>query len=322
MRADRLLSLLLLLQTKGPMTARELADRLEVSQRTIYRDLTALDTAGVPVRTAPGPGGGCALMDGYRTDLTGLTEAEVSALFTGFVGGPPADLGLSKALQTAWLKITAALSLEQRRDAEHVRQRVHLDAAGWFQPQEAVPHLRVIQEAVWQDRRLHLTYRRGNGTRLERLVDPYGLVAKASVWYLVAAEKGETRVYRVSRVLSAVLSEEQFERPPGFSAATYWADWCPRFEASLPRYPVTVRVAPAAVPILPRLLGEGVNALLERAGPPDADGWIVLSLTFDSPEVARSYLLCFGTDVRVLEPQEVRDGVVDMAARIVASYAR
>lgn len=322
MRAGRLLSLLMLLQSQGRMTAQKLAEELEVSERTIYRDLDALSAAGVPVYAERGPGGGCALLDNYRTNLTGLTKDEVRALFMLSIPGPLADLGVSHELKTALLKMSAALPAAQRRGIEHVRQRVHLDATGWFQPEEPVPHLRTVQEAVWQDRKLYVKYRRGDGTYSERLVDPYGLVAKASVWYMVRAVDGRIGVYRVSRVQDAVLSEEHFKRPGEFDLAAYWTEWCAEFEASRPCYPFTLRVAPEFLPTLPQIFGEGVRALIARAGPPDAEGWITLSLTLETLEMARSYVLGFGALVEVLEPRELRDSVLDFAARIVAFYTR
>lgn len=322
MRADRLLALLMLLQSRERMTAQKLAEELEVSERTIYRDLDALSAAGVPVYAQRGPGGGCALLDSYRTDLTGLTEDEARALFMLSIPGPLADLGVSQELKAALSKMSAALPAAQRRDAEHVRQRVHLDATGWFQPEEPVPHLRTIQEAVWGDRKLDIKYRRADSTPGERVVDPYGLVAKASIWYMVAAVGEQMRVYRVSRVQAATLTEEPFERPKGFDLASYWTEWCAEFEASRPRYPFTLRVAPEFIPVLPQVFGEGVHALIAQAGPPDAEGWLTLSMTLETLGMARSYVLGFGTMVEVLEPQELRDSVLDFASRIVAFYTR
>src|SRR2546421_4306828 len=139
MRADRLLSLLMLLQIRGRLPAHELAKRLEVSERTIYRDIEALSAAGVPVYTESGPGGGCMLAEGYRTNLTGLTEAEVRTLFLPGMSAALADLGVSKALEAAMLKLLAALPTAQRHDAERVRQRLYMDAVGWFHSNEAVP---------------------------------------------------------------------------------------------------------------------------------------------------------------------------------------
>ncbi len=319
MRADRLLSLLLLLQTRGRMPARELAERLEVSERTIYRDLDALSGAGIPVYAERGPAGGCALLDSYRTNLTGLTEAEVCALFMVSILSPVADVAMSKALRGAWLKLVAALPPERRHGAEHVRQRIHLDPTEWFQPGEPAAHLRPIQEAVWRDRRLALTYRRGDGTRLQRIVDPYGLVAKASTWYLAAAAGGEVHVYRISRVLAARMLEEGFQRPADFDLAAFWSEWCARFLASIPSYPVTLGAAPGAIPALERIFGEAVRAQLASAAP-GADGRVALSLTFDSLQVARAELLELGTMVEVLAPTELRASMRDWAAEIAGLY--
>jgi predicted DNA-binding transcriptional regulator YafY len=321
MRADRLLALLLLLQSRGRMTAAELSRRLEVSERTVYRDLSALGTAGVPVYAERGPGGGCGLMDGYRTNLTGLTEDEARSLFMAGSLKPLADLGLSVAAEGALLKLLAALPSRYRDDAERARQRLHLDPAGWDQAEEEVPHLRTIQRAVWYDRRLLLTYRKGNGQVVERRIDPLGLVAKSSIWYLVARQSGEMRVFRVSRTLAAVLLDEPSERPEDFDLQTYWERWRDDFKASLPRYPVTVRVSPKLVTVLPRVYGERMRSLVGQAGPPDGEGWQTLSVTFESLEVARMELLSFGTLVEVLEPEELRASLANLATSVAEFYA-
>jgi predicted DNA-binding transcriptional regulator YafY len=310
----------MLLQTKGRVTAQSLADELEVSERTVYRDLDALSAAGVPVYAQRGPGGGCALLDSYRTTLTGLAEDEVRALFMLTIPGPLAELGVSQELKAALLKVSAAVPAAYRREIENVRQRIHLDAAVWFQPEEPVPHLRTIQVAVWEDRRLAMTYRRGDGSLVERLVEPYGLVAKAGVWYLVRVVKGHLGVYRVSRVQTAELTEERFDRRDGFDLAAFWADWCAEFEASLPSFPVILRVAPELLPTLPAIFGEGIHAVIGQAGPPDRDGWIALSLTFEHMDMARRVVLGFGAMVEVLEPEALRESVIDFATQIVAFY--
>jgi predicted DNA-binding transcriptional regulator YafY len=322
MRADRLLILLLLLQTNGRVTAQTLAKRLEVSERTIYRDLEALSLAGVPVYAERGPGGGWKLLEDYRTNLTRLTETEVNTLFMSGIAGPIADLGLGKAGEDALLKLLAALPTVYRRNAERARQRIHLDAAGWFHREEEVPYLQVVQEAVWNDRRLRLTYQRGDLDLVERFVDPYGLVAKASIWYLVAASSGEMRVYRVSRIQAVEMTEEGFDRPADFVLRAFWAQWSAEFEMSLWRYPVTLRVAPDAVPILTHVLGDWVQALVKQADPPDTEGWITLSLLFEGLPEARSRLLGLGTMIEVLEPQELRDSLAEFAARIANFYIR
>jgi predicted DNA-binding transcriptional regulator YafY len=238
------------------------------------------------------------------------------------VAGPIADLGLGKAGEDALLKLLAALPTVYRRNAERARQRIHLDAAGWFHSEEEVPYLQVVQEAVWNERRLRLTYQRGDLDLVERLVDPYGLVAKASIWYMVAASAGEMRVYRVSRIQAVEMTEEGFGRPADFDLRAFWAQWSAEFEKSLWRYPVTLRVAPGAVLILTHVLGDWVQALVKQADPPDAEGWITLSLLFEGLPQARSRLLGLGTMVEVLEPQELRDSLAEFAARIAIFYGQ
>ena len=325
MRADRLLSLLLLLQTRGRMTARELAEELEVSVRTVYRDIDALSGAGVPVYTERGPGGGCALIDGYRTNLTGLTADEVRALFMLSIPGSLAELGVGRELRAALLKISAALSAERRRHEAWVRQRIHLDWSWSLQAEEPVPHLKTIQQAVWEDRKLCLTYRLQYGSyaeRFEREVDPYGLVAKAGIWYLVCAGDNRIRVYRVSRLLDVRIADDYFERPADFDLAAYWSAWCAEQEGSRARYPVTVRVSPALVAELPQHFGEGIRDKIAEAGPADGEGWITLTLPFERLETARERILGFGGAVQVLEPLALRRSILDFATQIVALHAR
>ncbi len=319
MRADRLLSILLLLQVHRRMTAHELARRLEVSERTIYRDMEALSAAGIPVTAERGAGGGCILLEAYRTNLTGLNEAEIQTLFLTRPARLLADLGLNQASEAALIKLLAALPSMRRRDAEYVRQRIHVDVAGWHQAEEAVPCLPTLQEAVWQERKLYLTYQRNDGTIVERLVDPLGLVAKGSAWYLVAAVEDELRTYRVSRMHAARVTDQACVRPRGFDLAAYWAQSSAQFIANLPRYGVTVRIAAG---VLQRVYRAGGYARVEQAGPPDEDGWIKLHFLFDTEEVACGYLLSFGTQVEVVEPQELRERIIDLAASVVAFYAR
>lgn len=321
MRADRLLSLLMLLQVRGQMTASELAEELEVSARTIYRDLDALSAAGIPVYAQRGPGGGCALLEHYRTNLTGLKEGEVRALFSLAVSGLLADLGVQEASESARRKLLAALPIPFQQDAQRVQKRLYLDASGWFQPEEPVPYLRLVQDAVWQSRRLRMRYRTADGTWIKQLVDPYGLVAKAGVWYVVAAAGGQIRVYRVSRVQEAALAEGTFERPASFDLASFWREWAAAFEKKLGQYGVTLRVAPQAGPALVAALGEGVYDLLTRADPVDEAGRQVIHLTFASVEDAARQLLGLGQLVEVIAPDELRERMRKMARRVAALYA-
>lgn len=318
MRADRLLSILLLLQTHRRLKARELAARLEVSERTIHRDMEALGAAGVPVVAERGTGGGWMLLEGYRTNLTGLNEAEARALF---LAGPTrllADLSLDKASEAALIKLLAALPDVYRRDAEFVRQRIHVDVTGWGSNEEAFPCLNTIQEAVWKERKLRLTYGRDGDCTSERLVDPLGLVAKGSVWYLVAGVEGEVRSYRVSRVRSAEITELPSSRPEGFDLAAFWTHSAAQFKAHLPRYRATLRVHASVIPRLPYA---GRFVRIERVETAEDDGWARVSMRFQFAEEACEYVLSFGTQVEVLEPPELREQVVKMAESVVAFYS-
>jgi predicted DNA-binding transcriptional regulator YafY len=322
MRADRLISILMLLQTRGQMTAQALAGKLEVSERTIYRDLDALSASGVPIYAERGPGGGCTLLESYRSNLTGLNEEELRALFMVSVPGPLDDLGMKKALEAAQLKLSATLSAGRREAVDRVRQRIFLDASGWFYPPEPVPYLEIIQEAVWDNRRLRTVYRRSDGQWSTYLLEPYGLVAKAGIWYMVAG-MGHARgplTYRISRIQEASLTESTFERPANFDLASYWPTHVKRFETSQTQYSATLRVSGAFIPRLAHFLGEGVQQVIEQAGLADESGCVTLTLSFKSLEEARMYVLGFGTAVEVIAPQELKAHAIQFAQEILTFY--
>lgn len=320
MRADRLLSIVLLLQSRGRLTARELAARLEVSPRTIQRDMEALSAGGVPVVAERGAGGGWSLLGEYRTSLTGLNDDELHTLFVTRPTRVLADLKLGQAAERALLKLLAALPSVRRDGAEHARQRVHIDVAGWHRPEESAPLLATLQEAVWRGLQLRITYARGGGCdAVERVVDPLGLVAKGSVWYLVASVGGEVRSYRASGVRSAEPTGTTAVRPEGFDLAEFWEKSAEQFRAHLPHYRVTARVREDVVPRLPY---GGRFARVERRGERDAEGWVEVALRFDSEEMACEYALGFGTLLEVLEPPALREKVLEAARGVVALYER
>ncbi|MFI5272695.1 MAG: helix-turn-helix transcriptional regulator [Ktedonobacterales bacterium] len=316
MRADRLLSILLLLQVHRRLTARELARRLEVSERTIHRDMGALGSAGVPVLAERGSGGGWSLIESYRTNLTGLNGAEIQALFATQPPRVLADLGLGKASEAALIRLLAALPAISRRGAEEARQRVHVDTAGWRQEAEPAPCLPLVQEALWHDRRLRITYRRGE-SGVERTVDPLGLVAKGNAWYLVAAVDGEPRTYRVSRIMGASVLEEPAERPAGFDLAQFWQRSSTSFTANLPRYCATVRMAPQAHE---HLGSTGIHLRIVREDAPDADGWTTFALEFETERQATAFALAFDDQIEALDPPELRARVMRSAERALALY--
>jgi predicted DNA-binding transcriptional regulator YafY len=311
----------MLLQARGRLTAQDLADELEVSVRTIYRDIDALSAAGVPVYCERGPGGGCELLDRYRTTLTGLTQDEVRALLMLTIPAPFIDLGISQDLRAALFKMAASLPAARRLDEERIRQRFYLDSVGWSSTGEPVPHLKTIQEAVWQDLRLRITYRLPFETHAEWVVEPYGLVAKAGAWYLVCARHGYVRTHRVSLVVDAYATGETFQRPPDFCLAQYWRAWCDEYEGNRPDYPVKVRVAPELVRFLPQHFGEAIRGAIASAGPADEEGWLTVVLPFETRWAAHRQLLSYGRAIEVLEPVALREMIVDYATQIVALYA-
>jgi predicted DNA-binding transcriptional regulator YafY len=320
MRASRLVTLLLLLQTRGRLTAAELARELEVSERTVHRDVEALSEAGVPVYAERGPHGGVQLVDGYRTRLTGMTGDEAEALFLSGLPGPAAELGLGTVVTAARLKVLAALPTELRVRASRLVERFFLDAAGWFRGAEEVPHLSTLAEAVWESRRVTIDYERGD-QNVGRVLEPLGLVLKAGTWYTVAMVDGEPRTYRVSRVTAAALSDEQFERPRNFDLAAFWAESSAAYERELPRLPVVVRVAPDRIGSLADFVGNKAVEGAEVLDEPDPDGWTRLRLRVDWPDEAPGRLLALGGDLEVLEPVEVRERLVALARGAVARHA-
>ncbi|MFI7420112.1 helix-turn-helix transcriptional regulator [Nonomuraea sp. NPDC049684] len=308
MRASRLLSLLLLLQTRGRMTAPELAAELEVSIRTVYRDVEALSAAGVPVYADRGPAGGYQLLDGYRTRLTGLTAEEASSLFLAGLPGPAAELGLADVAATAELKLLAALPPEPRSQASRMRERFLLDVPSWYRSADDVPHLSDVAEAVWEQRPLHMTYRRWGQREVDRVIHPYGLVLKGGSWYLVAAPpEGSPRTYRVSRILTVEQLPGRFRRPEGFELAAFWRAYAKEFRERMYTAEAVIRLAPGREDLLAYTMGSDVvAAALAAAGEPDPEGWRTITVPVESLTHARWLLLRMGADVEVLEPAELR----------------
>jgi predicted DNA-binding transcriptional regulator YafY len=314
-QADRLLSILMLLDAQRRMTARELAEKVEVSVRTIYRDVDALSAAGVPVFATRGNGGGCCLPDGYHLRLSGLTSREAQALSLPGPARVLADLGLAGVADLAARKLIHALPTALRQEAEAARERIVVEAAGWDAPQESVEHLGVLQAAVWQEQRVALRYRRADGSWVERLVDPLGLVAKGSVWYLVAAVDADVRTYRVSRVQDVRLTGQAIIRPRDFDLAAFWRAASADFKARLPRYATLMRVASSVLPAVRQVRRVSIDA--EQSDGPDH---VRAGLAFDSVDDAAAFALTWGRDVEVLQPVELRQQVASAARELARRY--
>jgi predicted DNA-binding transcriptional regulator YafY len=304
MRASRLVSFLMVLQTRGQLTAEELAERLDVSERTVQRDAQALAEAGVPIVSVRGPAGGYRLERGYRTKLTGLDASEAEALFVG----PAAELGLGRELAAARLKLLASLPAELQERAGRAARLFHVDTRGWFREEDRVPHLPVIAGALWRGRRLDIRYREGTAV-VSRRLHPLGLVLKAGVWYLLAERRGEERVYRVSRVVSARERAEPSIRPEGFDLADAWAQSSEEFERTRAPVAVTVRVPRSQV------------RYLRAARVIEDDERPTVVAQFAGLDHALRSLLAYGSQVEVLAPTELRERIAAAAAETVALYA-
>ncbi len=315
MRADRLLSILLLLQAHGRLSARKLAARLEVSERTILRDMDALSIAGVPVYAERGRHGGWALTDAYRTDLTGLTESELRSVILATAPAVLRDLGLGEAADRALGKLLAALPESRRRQAEAARAYLHVDPTGWRRTEDAAPLLPDVENALRLGRRIAMTYERAfDPTIVERVVDPLGLVAKGSTWYVIAAVEDQLRTYRASRLRSVRILDEPARRPADFDLATWWAGSRAEYEALLPVFRAVVRISPAA---LPRARWGWRFGRLEEEAPPAAEGWVTARLRFDTLDVAVDAVLGLGADAVVVEPSALRERVLAAARALV-----
>ncbi|GAA3305960.1 helix-turn-helix transcriptional regulator [Streptomyces cinereospinus] len=322
MRAARLIKMVLLLQSRPSMTAAELAAELEVSQRTVVRDAQALSEAGVPVYAGRGRAGGYRLIGGYRTRLTGLHRCEAEALFLSGVPGALREMGLEDVASAARLKVSAALLPSLRDASRTAAQRFHLDAPGWFREPRTPALLPVVADAVWDDRRITTRYRRGDGA-VERRLEPYGLVLKAGVWYLCArvADAGAFRTYRVDRFTAVAPGEDRFTRDGEFDLPAFWEERAEQFARSLLRAEVEVRLSPAGVRALPHAVGPlAAREALAKAGAPDAEGRVTLTLPVESEEVAHTQLTALGAEAEVLAPENLRARFARDAARLARLY--
>ena len=319
MRADRLLSILLSLQARGRITASQLATELEVSQRTVHRDMEALSIAGVPVYAERGRGGGWALPDGYRSGLRGLRTDELRALFVATPGTVLGDLGLDRASESALTKLLLAIPPAERRELEQARQRVLVDVAGW-RPSEPddMPSLALVQDAVLRERQLVMRYGRADGEHVERLVHPLGLVAKGPIWYLVAAtDTGDVRTYRVSRILSARVSQAASRVPDGFDLPTFWEASKSRMIAGVPHFAVVVR---AQSRLVSQFKTTARWSRIESVGEADADGWQTINMRFELEEDVCAFVLSLGPGVELLEPSHLRAQIATRAAATAAAH--
>lgn len=325
MRAGRLLSVLMLLQARGRLTAQAIAEEMEVSTRTILRDLDHLSAAGVPVWADRGRNGGFQLRQGWSTRLTGLTEPEAQALFLAGLPGPAAELGLGDAVASARLKVLAALPADWRSDAQRVSSRLHVDPIDWFRAGARSEHLAAVAEAVWKARRIAMRYESWSGIR-DREVEPLGLVLKAGVWYMVARpgrKEEEPRIFRLSHIHALTPLTQTFEHPADFDLAAYWSVSTRRFEASVYRDQATLLVSPRGLALLQQFPAAVAEAARRSARPVGRrPGWSRVTIPIESVEQAAAQLLRLGAEAEARTPAALRARMRDTAAHLVQVYAR
>lgn len=316
MRADRLLAIILLLQTRGKMTAQTLADELEVSRRTILRDLDALSAAGVPIYAEGGHGGGISLDENYKVTLTGLKEAEVRSLFLSSNAQLLADIGLGEAAESTLLKLLAALPVPHQPSVDHIRQRILIDPVWWWHDLQPLPFWSELQQAVYEDRCIRVCYEHYDGALVERILEPFSLVAKASLWYLIARRDGELRTYRVSRFHQVTLLDARFTRPADFDLPAYWQDHIQEFLATLSEFAFTLRIDSSRMASA-KWYTPGRAEIIEPPGP---DGWLTARFWVESIDLASVFVLSMGTQAKVVEPDELRVHILNAVRAVQSIY--
>ncbi|WP_405114766.1 YafY family protein [Paenibacillus sp. FSL K6-1217] len=315
MRADRLITIIQLLQSRGKISSKELAQTLEVSERTIFRDMEALSFSGIPVLAERGREGGWKLADGYRNSLSGMNTKEIAALLV------PADpailhaLGIQEEFSSASRKLQAAATRQPLTPFSFLSQRIHIDGAGWHPSGETYPCLSALQSALWENRKVSITYLRGEDVA-ERLIAPLGLVVKRGVWYVVGEHGGELRTYRVSRISEAKVSDEPFEQPEDFDLSRYWETSTAAFKSALPRYPVSLLVRDHTMQELEK---ERYVALLHQE-PSEDPCWIRAEAEFNTPESACRIILSLGQGIKVTAPPALADTVAAALREAAALY--
>jgi predicted DNA-binding transcriptional regulator YafY len=317
MRINRLFSILLCLQLHEQITTRELAERLEVSERTIHRDMGVLSSEGFPVYAEKGKYGGWRLLNDYKPKVMHLNQEEMPVLFLPLPEKIQKDLGINKDVELAQMKLLSMLPQKTRKDAENMSQRIYLDSSNWHASNENYTLLPILLNALWQNNKVWMEYVRSDQENRKRLVNPLGLVAKGNSWYLIASISDEIRTYRVDRIKQAEITEESFIRPSPFCLATYWKQSTAQFVENLPQYHVIARVDAT---ISQKLSYSGRFPKIEVLEQEDQEGWKKLSFQFQIEQEACSYIMGFGKHIDVLEPSELRSKIKQLAEEIITLY--
>lgn len=321
MRASRLLSILMVLQMRGRVSAAALAREFEVSERTIYRDVDALSASGVPIYAETGRNGGISLHEGYRTRLTGLTPGEAAALPLAGLSHVARDLGVSTDAAAAQLKMLASLPADSGATAQRISACFHVDPVPWYHRSEDLACLPTLASAVWRERRIEIAYESWKGA-VRRRLDPLGLVQKGGLWYLVAAEREQVRIYRVSNIQQLNVLDLPATRPKRFDLSRHWKTWTDAFEERLMRERARVLISEEGLRILRAVMPAAAEVAEATCVPSDKPGWFTAAFPFETPDYSARQILRLGTEMQVLAPDALRHAVLREAQAVVAQASR
>jgi predicted DNA-binding transcriptional regulator YafY len=319
MRAARLLTIQMMLDTRGQLSARELANALEISVRTLHRDIDHLSAAGVPIVGARGRSGGFHFLEGWKTRLTGLTPSEAQAVFLSGLAGPAAQLGIKEPMQSAQLKLLTSLPASWRDQARRMSSRLHLDPVDWYKEPAPVPHLATVAEAVWSDRKLAIRYQSWKSVTAG-ITSPLGLALKGGTWYFVGHADNGFKTYRIASIQAAEILSERARRPKGFDLAQHWQAAVEQFERTIYAGTACVLATPAGLRALSLLNAATSRAVAAAALPAKVTECVRVRLPIESIEVATRQLLPLGPDVEVLEPRALRQSVQRKLRELAGIY--
>lgn len=302
MRADRLLKLMLYLQVHGKATTENLAAELDVSRRTVLRDIDALSSAGIPIYTVSGHGGGVSLDENYRLRLTGLKEKELQALIISNNTSLLADIGFDDAAKASLLKVLGSIPSVHEKTARDIQNRILIDPIAWWRHNYAETCLNDLKQATFQDKLIDIDYLKHNGDILQRHVAPYGLVAKGSVWYLIAAHEDKYRSYRVSRIRRVLVLPQTFQRDPQFDLETYWQNSIASFVSNHAAYSFTARISDAKSSFV-EWYTPGYYHIIQHS----EDGWFIAQFEVESIEVALMLMFALGEQAEIIDPPQLHE---------------
>lgn len=315
MKADRLISILMLLQIHKQLTANELAKRLEVSVRTIYRDVESLSALGIPIFTDRGSNGGIKLLGDYKTTLTGINKTELYSLFLPTGNKVLEDLGIEKIKDSTLLKLLGDSSTDQINEIKHIQNYIYIDMYSWSENQIKVDKniLSIIQAGIWNHNILKIIYKKTNETK-EVVLNPLGLVCKRGTWYLIGENNEIIKTYKLNNIELASLKDKTFERPNSFNLESYWKSSTLKFKSSIPKHTFTVKVKPSIVNHIKERPFITISNIIIK------DEEAFMDIQFDAMFQGIEFAFGYGKDLEIIQPLEAISEMKKKASEILNLY--